>query len=323
MMDKPKYVQFPLYLWRDIFSRKVEVINKIFCFGVYWHSKRFDYSLPNVARQIIYDLYNNKLGVKLKKCITALKSDVIGCNEDYRGFDNNGRQFEPTDEMEELLQAFEMDDNLKAMAVEHYQMHMAFESLEMNGDIEHNLKIGKQIESEKPKNEPMPMLSKALLFEFRDKEKSEFELAQFAAHMAIHSIIGKKPFATTNKLHIVARMFGYSSHKAISEQLNPAVKERLIKYSNRYHMGKLLQELEFNWHVVIYGKHTHCLYVSTKMSRDMLVLTAEARKKKRKIAKLKGEKFVAEVRAKKILDARGNVPLTKETPPADDDGLPF
>ena len=305
MTDEPKYLQFPLFLWRDIFSKREEVINKIFCFGVYWHSKRFGYSLPDVARQAIYGLYNNNLGFKLRKCITALKSDIIGCNEDYRGFTAEG-QFDPADEIEELLTAFEMDDNLKAMAVEHYQMHMAFESLAMNGDIEHNLKIGKQIESEMSEIEPKPMLSKALLFEFRDNQKSESDVAQLAAYMAIRSIMGKRQFAKTNKQLIVARMFGFSSHKAIPEQLKPAIKDLMIKYSNRYHIDKLLQQLELKWHVVTYSHHMRGLYVGINIDLDTLALVAEVKKQKHQIEVLKNAKSQARTKALELIQPQLN-----------------
>ncbi len=44
-----------------------------------------------------------------------------------------------------------------------------------------------------------PMVNLKLIFEFRDSEKSEFDLAQFAGYIAIRSIKGKKPYCKTNK----------------------------------------------------------------------------------------------------------------------------
>ncbi len=301
-----KYVQFPLFLIQGIFADKNTVIDKILDYGIYGYSKRFKYTLNNVARQLIYDHYNDKLGTALKKSIKALNSDIIGFNDDYRGFDTNGKVFEPTDEIAELLAAFEANDSFKKMTIEHYQMHLALQSLGVSANSEHILKQGKQIEVEIPANEPMPMLSTNLLFDYLKNEKNEFEIAQLLAYMAIRSIIGKSQYGKTNKQHIVARMFGFSSIKAMPSELTPAIKQLVCKYNLRYHIDKLLQQLELNWHVETYSNYMRGLYVGIGISKEMLAIAAETKKQKNKMAKLRNDKAEARNKALRMIEQHLN-----------------
>jgi hypothetical protein len=300
--NETKYIQFPLFLIRGIFTDKKAVINKILDYGIYRYSSRFDYTLYNVARQLIYDHYNDKLAMELKKCIKALNSDIIGRNDDYRGFDAEG-QFTPMDEISELCTALndKHNFNFERLAIEHYQMHLALKSLGITASSEYILKQGKQIEKEIPAKEPMPMLSVKLLFEFRDNEKSEFDIAQLLAYMAIRSILGTKPYGRTNFKLITARMFGYSSHKAIPDKLNPAIKDLICKYSNRYHRDKILQQLKSNWHVVTYSRNMRGLYVGIGVSIDTLAIAGEKRKQKFKNELLKNAEIEAQQRAVQFL----------------------
>jgi hypothetical protein len=306
--NETKYIQFPLFLIRGIFTDKKAVINKILDYGIYRYSSRFDCTLYNVARQLIYDHYNDKLAMELKKCIKALNSDIIGRNDDYRGFDAEG-QFTPMDEISELCTALndKHNFNFERLAIEHYQMHLALKSLGITASSEYILKQGKQIEKEIPAKEPMPMLSVKLLFEFRDNEKSEFDIAQLLAYMAIRSILGTKPYVKTNTKHITARMFGYSSHKAKPDELNPAIKDLISKYNSRHHMSKLLLQLKLNWHVVIYSRHTRGLYVGINVSLDTLAMAAEKKKQKFKIELLKKAEIEAQQKAQNFLKQHLNI----------------
>ena len=300
-----KYVQFPLFLIQGIFADKNTVIDKILDYGIYGYSKRFKYTLNDVARQLVYDHYNDKLGTALKKCIKAFNIDIIGCNEDLRGFSSEG-QFEPDEEIKELLKCFNSDEDFAQRAIEHYQMHLALQSLGITANSEHILKQGKKIEIAIPAKEPKPMVSTKLLFEYRDNEKSEFEIAQLAAYIAIHSITGKKQLAKTNKLHITARMFGFSSIKTIPNELTPPIKELISKYSKRYPIDKIITQLELSWHVVTYSHHMRGLMVGNGASLEMLVLAAESGKQKVKIEKLKTDKIDARNKVLRLIQQHLN-----------------
>ena len=167
-------------------------------------------------------------------------------------------------------------------------------------------KIANDVEQLIEKGEPMPMINIKHLLDYIGRDKSEKEKAQLAAYIAIRSIIGKRQYCKTNKLHIIARMFGYASYKIIPELITQATKELMTKYSNRYHYEKTLQELELNWHVVTYGYHVHGLYVGVNVSLDTLSLAAETRKRKNKLAKLKLEKSDARNKATTIIQQQLN-----------------
>src|SRR3990167_11505356 len=140
-----KYLQFPLFLLREMFANKEEAINKIIEYGIYNYSTKFHYQESEVAKQLIYDNYRGKLSTTLKKQIDAIKSEIIGMDEDYSGFASKG-EFNPEDEISELRKEFEQNEQFYKNAIEHYQMHMAFKSLGIKGNIEHTLKSAKEIQ---------------------------------------------------------------------------------------------------------------------------------------------------------------------------------
>ncbi len=296
--EDEKYVQFPLFLIREMFIDKKEAIEKIFNYGIYNYSTKYHYQKREVAKQLIYDNYRGNLSTILEFQIKALESDIIGIDE-CAVFDNKG-EYDPSFELFELERIFSVNDELYKNAVEHYQMHMAFKSLGITGNIEQTIKSAKEIERQLPEHEPMPMISKTHLFNFRDNVKSEIEIAQFVAYIALRSIIGgKRQYAKTNKLHIVSRMFGYASHKHLPKKLTPAIKELLKKYSHRYHIDKVLQHLELNWNVLTYSNNIRGMYVAmeNKISIDALALAAETKKQKNRINELKNAKAKAKEKA--------------------------
>jgi hypothetical protein len=298
---KPKnerYIQFPLYLIRNIFNNKEKTIGQIITYGIYRYSCSFKYATNNVAQQIIYDYYKGNLSTNLRRKIDFINSDVIGKNEDYNGFTGMG-EFSPDDEIIELMECFNNDEDLYFMAIEHYQIHLAYESLNIKGNKNDCLLKGKEIEKLIPKGEPMPMINLSLLFDFRDKEKSEFEITQLCAFIAIKSILGIKNTVKTNKNHIVSRLLGYASVKHLPSEMNEVVKALYIKYSHRYHIDKLLQHLELNWNVITYSNDMRGLYVAmnNKISLDQLALLAESKKQKNRILNLKQKKTDAKNKA--------------------------
>jgi hypothetical protein len=94
-------------------------------------------------------------------------------------------------------------------------------------------------------------------------------------------------------------MFGYASHKHLPKKFSPAIKELINKYSFRYHIDKVLTELELNWNVLTYSNNIRGMYVAMKdkISLDALVLAAETKKKKSQIEKLKAAKNEAKKKA--------------------------
>lgn len=153
------------------------------------------------------------------------------------------------------------------------------------------------------KNEPYCMINRNLVFEFRDKEKTESEIAQLAMFIAMRSILGQKLHCKTNKQLIVSRMFGYKDAKHAGTCMNIAIREFIRKYLNRYHFDKIKEELELNWHIVTYSNHIRGLYISIKQDTDhnRLALVAETNKKKHKLNALRAKKKEAKEQALKQL----------------------
>lgn len=294
MKPAPRYLQFPLFILQGFFDDRKAAINNIFAFGIYHYSKKFKYSEYDVARQIIYDLYNRKLSDRIKKRIKAKNSDLIGSDDFGRGFNGVGNRFDPQEEIEELLRIFQVDPTLEEMAITHYQIHLALAALRINGNIERYAIIGKQIEDKIPLKEPLPMVNVDSLFDFHDNDKTEFEIAQFLCFIAIKSILGEKKYCKTNKDLILSRMFGYSSYS----KMGKPQPELHMKYKNRYHIDRVLMELRARWNVVIYAYRMRGFYVAidNKITIEKLVEIAEGLKTQNLISELKNRE--AEARKK-------------------------
>lgn len=304
METKEKYLQFPLFLIRNMVIDKETTINKILNFGIYKYSKNFDYSIEDASKNLVY-YYCRKQNDLTKYLLKAINRyscvEILDLDEDCSGF--QGKEFEPAYEIEQLIEIFKTDTEFKNEVIEFYQMQLSYNSLGISGNIEMSLKQGKEIESQIEKNEPLPMINMKLLFEFRDKEKSEFDLMQFVAFVGIKSIIGKKQYVKTNKNHIISRMFGYSSIMQLPNEDNAIIKELIKKYSYRYHIDRVLLYLELNWKLMTYSNNIRGMYLSieNKINIDELALIAETKKHKNKIKALQQLKIDAKEKALKQL----------------------
>ena len=62
------------------------------------------------------------------------------------------------------------------------------------------------------------------------------------------------------------------------------------KYKNRYHIDKVLMELEANWYIKTFSNHIRGMYVSTEKTYLELAEIIEANKKLNKNQVIKDEK---------------------------------
>ncbi len=301
-MSDERYLQFPLCMLRDLFIDKKITIDKIIVYGLYRYAKKQDYDLPNVARQLMYCYYRKQsdLTNDLRRMIQRyIDSKKIYFDEEYSGFSRIGSEFKAELELDQILPLFETDKTFKEKAIEFYQIRQAYSFLGINGNFDSCLKHGKEIERTIPANEPYPSINKTLFFDFRDHEKTEFDLMQFACYIAIRSILGEKSYYRTNKEMILCRAFGYKSNKELPATMNPVIKELFDKYNKRYHIDRILQSLQLNWNILIYGRNVHGLYIGLKkkISLDSMILNAETKKKKNQIAELKKQENEAREKA--------------------------
>jgi len=281
-----KYLQFPLFLLSDMFNDKVKTINNILLYGVYRMANAIEYDLHDVARQTIFEQYRGDLITPIRICFNKYNFDYIGHDQDYNGFCASSGLFEPEDEINELVQLFNHDSDLKGHCIEYYCIRQSLHVLNITSTnkrllIESILKTGKAIQKSIPAKEVLPMVGKHILFHFRDNEKKEIEVAQLLAYIAVRSIIGEKKYIKTNKPHIVARMFGFSSVKKV---VNIKNKDLHDKYSKRHHIDKLLLALQLDWNICIYSNRTRGLFLSLSkyFSLQKLIEIAEQKKKSKR-----------------------------------------
>jgi hypothetical protein len=149
---------------------------------------------------------------------------------------------------------------------------------------------GSHLANNYPSNSPIVGIEKEMYFDFYKNDKSDFDCSCLAAFLAIRSILGKKTDCKTNKQMIHARMFGYASIKDVPDRLTPEE----AKYGKRWHMDKILLELQINWHLKIYSGHKkdrlRGMYVSFDLELPKLIEIAHKSKYMNKVAEFKKRK---------------------------------
>lgn len=119
-------------------------------------------------------------------------------------------------------------------------------------------------------NSPKVGIKKSMLFQFRDEEKTDFEVWVFRAFCGLKSIIGSKPLVKSIDDYLEARMWGFST-----------VEE--FQYSNskvlsRYTKDKIKIELQLNWGLVYYSRRTRGFYFSFTASLEKIIKYAEEKR---------------------------------------------
>lgn len=284
------YIQFPLFLLRNMLIDKIGTISSIFKYGIWNYSKKINYSIESTSRQLMYDYYRGFLPNNLKSKIDYY-SETGAITLDYDNNSFNGTEFNP--DTENLIHILNNDNNFNKNAIQNYQLHLALESLKINFKnksiiIQEALRISNLISE----REPMPMIKVKLLFEYRDNQKSEFELIQLLCYVALNSIIGKKIYCKTNCNHVLSRMRGYSSIKALPGELDPRLQTIFEKYNKRYHREKLFNKIQTDWKIHIYSNNMRGFYFAkhSNISLNELAEKAEKAKQCRKEKELKKRK---------------------------------
>ena len=291
------YVQFPLNLLQELPLNKEATIKKMICFGVYKYAQNLKAAHENIAKQIIYGNYKDKLPIKLSEKLESIDFVEVGMDLDYHGFMSG--DFAPTAEVLELTQWFIKDEELLELAKEYYQVHQAIYLMNLNLSVNECIEIAKPIFNNpfNDVNNVMPMAKVSSLVKFHDnKLTTKKDLIGLMGFIAVRSILGTKKCVKTNKNHILSRLLGFKSVSEIPDKLPNHLNEIFTKYKERHHMDKLLIELQLNWQILIYSKRMRGLYLSTlsKMTLNELVFIAESNKQKNREKELKNKKSQAE-----------------------------
>ncbi len=177
--------------------------------------------------------------------------------------------------------------------------YVAFEKIGITlGNARKSIENFKLIANSISSNTPTTGIHKDIIFDYYKNSKDEFQIATFCTFCAVRSILGTKPYCKTNKAFIHARMFGYSTIKEVPGFLNPIQN----KYLQRYHIDKVLLELQMNWGLKLFADHCRGFYLSFTVSHEVLAKVCLNGKKSTKNNKLKNLKRDALIKAKNDLN---------------------
>lgn len=136
------------------------------------------------------------------------------------------------------------------------------------------LRDGEQLAKEHSNNGyPWTGIGHNILWQFKGKDRNDFDKATLLAFLAIKSLIGEKPYyKVTNQSVIFKRMAGYKD----SDKYN--LPKEIKKFTTRSRFDRIKLELKENWNVVIYATHVRGMYISTTLSLEELAMQAEKNK---------------------------------------------
>jgi hypothetical protein len=167
------------------------------------------------------------------------------------GFYDKGKYDPDPDTVEDILQLFEHDPELKDSAILNYQLSLATSKkhlnfpIESNDDILESYHIGMQFQQTFEKqfgSDAMPNCKRDVLKSFLDNPE---DIDLFRAYIGITSMIGRCNFVSSNKPRILSRMLGLKSKAAFQyysisdENLLPTIE----MYRKKYHMNRILLTL--------------------------------------------------------------------------------
>lgn len=260
-----KYVQFPLCYLQEIAVKPKESIEKAISFGIMKYALKTKYTISDIARQILYDYYQNKVNGKVER---YLIKHEIEKDEDYKGF--VGKEFEPEDlqRLVDILKNQPNDD-----CVEHYQLHLASQFLKVtigSKTSENYKEVSNYLSKHEQMNgkQPFPSIGLSILFSFRDNPEN---IELLLAYISIKSLIGRDEFGITTKAAIIMRMIGAKNKEALQEACkNKVLKDIYDKYFKRYWSDKLLNELQLKGFIKSKIGIYRRIWISTQLDYQQL-----------------------------------------------------
>lgn len=143
------------------------------------------------------------------------------------------------------------------------------------GNVSKSFERGKMLYQTTPEKTAMTGISKSLLFEYYQNDKTDFEIALLLSFLAIKSILGKKSYCRITTDYLLCRMAGYTSKSEITEL--PA---NLKIYLTRRKMDSLKIELRNSFGLKIYGRYTRGFFVSFELPIEQLIKEVEMKRKR-------------------------------------------
>jgi hypothetical protein len=295
-----KYINFPISILRKgLIDKKIEVFDDIITAGRGKYAENVEVDQCELIALLIkaYFYQNDSVLFRLPP---ELKSKL------------NKMELQPNEAQYQIGNALKTDKRFEKISSEYFRFFTAATVLGIYGDPEINIRKYKDIKINLKEREPFAGISKNKIFEFRDSEKTEFELVVFAAYLGIRSILGQKEFVRTNREMIKARMLGFCNHAMLKENENE-IPFHILKYTKRYHYERILEELELNWHLKIITQLRKGTFVGKgEMTYEELFSIAERSLKYEKREGLKELKAAA-LKTYKNQQHKNNTKTTQST----------
>lgn len=279
-MSKPRYVLVRVSLLKGALKNRNDTFTKILNYAVKDYAANLRCEPAQAYGIAAYDFLQNKgdLPGILYNCF----NNSIGEYNSSELLFNFG-EFNPNPAYEMAVNEGLEQSDLDAM-ITYAKFKKAHELLNLNGC---GISRAMQLPNINSK-EPLAMVSISKLIEFRDHEKSQHDIIQFCAYIAIKSFLGKRPAVKTNI-------------KGILERALPNEKKVIAEYSTRRKFEALRTALELHWHLKFYSNHTRGFWVSGTLTYEELAVFAEKNKIKNKVASLKKQKHDAKLKAAEVL----------------------
>lgn len=142
---------------------------------------------------------------------------------------------------------------------------------------------------------PLTSVKTDIIFEFRDNQKTEFEIAVFTCFCGLRSIIGTKPCVKTNNAYLIARMFGFKSVEEFERcEPKPPYYQNYFStaQSIRYQLTEKIieKELELEWGLAYYSSHMRGFYASFDIGIKKLAKYADKNRKSVRLKQFKDKK---------------------------------
>lgn len=181
------------------------------------------------------------------------------------------------------------------------------------GNIDAVIRKGEQLYNQS-KKENYCGINTDIIWDYKNNNKTEYQIALLCAFCATRSIIGKGEYKKTNIKMIVARMFGYNNYpELVSDTPNITAKnvsKRILelrrkeiaereKYLKRYQYDKILFDLEDKWGLKRYSDHIRGVFISYNLDYNALANINEKSKKSTRINELKKLKEQARIKSKR------------------------
>lgn len=291
-------------------------------YGIVRYGNTLEYTEKSVYAHVLYMYYKDKLPDRIKWCIEELiDNDEFSVCDDDEIFASDGT-FDPELNVDELIEGWGNDMSIFGLCLDVYRTSLAAKNLNMLlGCIEttirdyNRINEGVTVFEKKYGKDATFGISTTMLIDYRDNEKSAYEIELLKASLAIKSMQGRAKLCQTNKAAIVMRMVGARTNKSLVKNgvkyLDNILKDKLKdksnkrifeKYSKRYHMDKLIKDLKYRGFIKSTLPHNRSLFLSTSLSiGDLAKEAADLVMNKEKQHKLKAMK-AEEDKAKKLFN---------------------